>query len=248
MTDLSQQPQQAKPLLKRLLNWAVRFMIRSKKLTQVCYNTAELDEMIGEDLLPYRVEFDVPGGQAELTVMTAAIGLGKNNDEGLQADLLCSLQISSMGQQLYRAHIQTVIKALPYYHKAQQSIRLKDTDIRKLTLINDEYLLMHSTTGLIKSLTPNIVQGLISATVGSAVGIMSALTTPEVKGYLAMFTDGNKQRVLDFHRGQVERTVKEMVDNGELEYQLNQSDFEENLFADMGQKIDVEDHLLVFRF
>lgn len=244
MTDAPLIPQTR---LQRLLNWAARFLIRFKRIKAVYYTAAELNELIIESL-PQTVEFDVPGGNAKLVVMTAEVVLGKDSHEGLVINLLCSLEISSMGQQLYRAHLQAAVKASPYYHKPQQSIRLNDTQITQLVLVQDEYLLITSTTGLIKSLTPNILHGLVSKTLDSAMGMMSSLATPEVKGYLAMFTDGNKQKVLDFHRPQVELTLKSLINSGELEYQLQESDFEEKLFVDMGQKIDVEDHQLVFRF
>ncbi len=232
---------------QRFLNWVARFLIRFKRLKEVVYTETELNEMIVESL-PQTMAFDVPGGTAKLIVMTAEVSLGRDSQQGLMVNLLCSLEISSMERQIYRAHLAVAVKASPYYHQDDQTIRLKDTVITELTLVNDEYLLIKSTTDLIKALTPNILQGLVSATLGSAVGVMSALTTPELKGYLAMFTDGNKQKVLDFHRPQVEKTLKTLINNGDLSYQLEPTDFEEKIFVDMGRQIDVDNHQLVFRF
>jgi hypothetical protein len=232
---------------QRFANWAARFLIRFKRIKEVRYTAEELNELI-VDILPKAMAFDVPGGVAKLIVMTAKVTIGKDNQKGLSIGLLCSLEISSMNQQLYRAHLQGTVKAFPYYHQQGQTIRLKKASFTELTLVNDEYLLVSNTTNLIKSLTPNLLQGLVSATLGSAVDMMSVLSTPQVKGYLAMFTDGNKQKVLDFHRPQVQRSLKMLIDNGDLEYPLAQSDFEEKLFADMGREIEVDNHQLVFKF
>lgn len=226
-------------------------LIRWRRIKAVRFTAAQLNQLIMASL-PQNVKFDVPGGTARLVVMTAELTLGKDNHEGLSIELMCSLEIGSLGQQLYRAHLQGTIRAQPYYHQAGQSIRLKDEQITRLQLVNDEYLLIKSATGLVKSLTPNLLQGLMSATLGSAVdsamGMVSALTIPGIKGYLTMFTDGNKQKVLDFHRGQVEQTLKQLIGQGDLEYALEQSDLEEKIFADMGRTITIEDHQLVFHF
>jgi hypothetical protein len=234
-------------LYKKVQDWAARTLIRSKRLKEIRYNATQLNEMIGQSL-PHTETFEVPGGQAELIVMTAQVSVGNNNNEGLTVKLLCSLDISSLDRQLYRAHLDVDLKALPFYYKEKKSIRFKEISMTSLTLVNDEYLLIRSTNDVIKSLTPNILKGIVNVTIGSAIGVMSEVATPAVKEYLAVFTEANKQKVLDFHRPQVEKMLSGLFSNGDIEYQLQESDFEEKIFADLGQQIDVDAHNLVFKF
>jgi hypothetical protein len=234
-------------LYKKIQDWAARLLIRSKRLKEVRYNAQQLDEMIGE-CLPHSEEIEVPGGRAKLIVMTAQVCVGNNNMEGLVIKLLCSLDISSLNRQLYRAHLNAEVKALPYYHKAQKTIRFKETKITELTLVNDEYLLIKNANDTIKSLTPNILKGIVNVTIGSAIGVMSEVATPAVKEYLTVFTEANKQKVLDLHRFQIEKMLHNLISNGDIEYQLEACDFEEKIFADLGQQIDVDEHNVVFKF
>ena len=78
--------------------------------------------------------------------------------------------------------------------------------------------------------------------------LVNGLPVPAVKEYLALFTEANKQKVLDFHRPQIERQITQSIEQGDIEYQLQAADFEEQIFADLGKHIDVEKHQLVFRF
>jgi hypothetical protein len=234
-------------LYKKVQDWAARSLIRSKRIKEIRYTANQLNEMIVASL-PYSEPFDVPGGEATLVVMTAEVEVGKDNKEGLTIKLTCSLDISSLSRQLYRAHLDVVIKAVPYYNKDQKTIRLKESSLSKLTLVNDEYLLIKSTNDIVKSLTPNILKGIVSVTIGSAIGVMSEVATPAVKQYLAVFTEANKQNVLDFHRPQIGKMVTGLFENGDIAYRLEESDFEEKIFADLGQKIDVDEHQLVFKF
>lgn len=228
-------------------DWAARTLIRANKLKEVRYSAQMLNEMIVENL-PHSETFEVPGGQATFVVMTAQVSVGKDNAEGLRLKLLCSLDISTLGRQLYRAHLNVNLKALPYFHKATKSIRISQSAVTELSLVNDEYLLIKSSNDIVKSLTPNILKGIVNVTIGSAINVMSEVATPAVKEYLNVFTEANKQKVLDFHRPQLEKRISAVIESGNIEYQLQESDFEEKIFADLGRKIDVDQHELVFKF
>ena len=234
-------------LYKKVQNWAARSLIRAKRIKDVRYNEQELNEMVVQSL-PHKEEFEVPGGQDTLVVMEANVSVGNDNNEGLTIKVMCSLEISSLGRQLYRAHIDGSLKAVPYFNQQHKTIRLKDLTLSNMTFVNDEYLLIQSSQEIVKSFTPSILKGIVDVTIGSALNVMSGVATPAVKEYLNVFADANKQKVLDFHRPQIEGILTGQIENGALEYKLEESDFEEKIFADMGQQIDVENNDLVFKF
>ncbi len=234
-------------LAEKFKHWLARLLVRAKRIKQVQYSAPELNEMVALNL-PHQESFTVPGGQASLVVIQAHIDIGVDNAQGLKIKLLCSIDISSVKMQLYRAHLDVTIKAVPYYDKAQSAIRFKAAELVGLEFINDQYLLVRSTNDIIKTLTPNILQGIVNVTVGSALAMLGDRFTPQIKEYLTVFGGANKQRILSFHQSQIAKLVTELVESDQMAYQLEPSDFEEKLFADLGQRIDVEDHQLVFKF
>lgn len=233
--------------VEKIKDWAARTMIRTKRIKEVRYTQDEINELIGQNL-PHEESFEVPGGNAKLVVLEVKVEVGKDNDEGLSIHLICSIEIRSMSVQMYRANLNAVLKAMPYYHKQDKSIRLNKASIDTVQFINDEYLLIKSTNDIIKALTPNILKGIVNVTLGSALGALGDRATPQVKEYLSIFVGSNKQKVLDFHRPQIERMVIDLIESPEICYALEETDFEEKLFADLGQKVDVEAHNLVFKF
>lgn len=231
----------------KMKNWAARSMIRTKRIKEVRYNAAELNELIALNL-PHHEAFNVPGGKADLMVMEADIDIGNDNHEGLTINLKCSIDISSLKLQLYRAHLNVVIKANPFYAKEQKSIRFQNAQLHELNFVHDRYLLIKSSNDIIKALTPNILKGIVNVTLGSALSVLGDVATPQVKEYMGIFADANKQRVLEFHKPQIARLVTELVESPDMAYELEESDFEEKLFADLGRQIDVEQQHLVFKF
>ena len=54
--------------------------------------------------------------------------------------------------------------------------------------------------------------------------------------------------VIDYHRADIENKVIDLTKDNALSYQMDESVFEEKLFADFGEKIIVEDGQLFFVF
>jgi hypothetical protein len=180
--------------------------------------------------------------------MDAQAGIGKDNAEGMSMTLLCSIEIRSLKLQLYRAHLNVKLKIMPYYVKQDEAIRFHQAELFELQFINDEYVLVKNSSDIIRALTPNILKGIVNVTLGSTMAVLGDVASPQVKEYLGIFSDSNKQKVLEFHQGQIAKLVTELVESPEMAYPLDKNDFEEKLFADLGQRIDVEDHQLVFKF
>ena len=233
-------------LRQKLRFWLAKILIKTGRLQQVHYDADYLEPIIAQ-ALPHQEHFDVPGGQASLTIMTADVTIGGDNQSGLYLRLLCSFEITSLQRQLYRAHLHVDINAVPFYQQSSMSIRIEHATVKKVSLIQDEYLMINTPIDLINAFTPNLFKGLVDATIGTAMAMVSELTPP-VKDYLTVYTQMNKQKVLDFHRPQIQQLLGDLIAREDLCYQLDMNDFEERLFAQLGQRMDIENHQLVFKF
>ena len=234
----------------KLRFFVAKLLIRTGRIRQVKYDADYLNPLI-ESALAHLESFEVPGGMANLTVLSADMTIGENNNAGVNLDLLCSLEITSLDNQLYRAHLKADIKALPFYHQSSKSIRISQADVVSLALIDDEYLMINTPKDIIKSFTPNVFKGLVDITLNTAIDTAKAVVgglTPPIKEYLDVFTHLNKQKVLDFHRPQIQQLLTEVIERGDLSYQLEPDDFEEQLFALFGKQMDIESNHLVFKF
>jgi len=70
----------------------------------------------------------------------------------------------------------------------------------------------------------------------------------ELINYLELFSSGSKQQVLDYHKKDIAQLVLAKVEQQDWRYLLDESDFEEQLFAEFGQEVAVENEHLVFKF
>lgn len=229
------------------IGWCLaKLVIKTGWIKEVRYNADDLMPLLAATL-PHHESFKVPGGTAKLTVLAVQIKLGKNNDEGVDLQLLCSLEIISMQKNLYRAHFSARIKTVPFYHKESTSIRVSKGELTSLILIQDEYLMMNLPKDMFTTIAPSMVKNLINATLGTAISVIEGFTPP-IKKYLKLFTHMNQQKVLDFHHSQIQQLLSEVVESPRLCYKLQPSDFEEQLFALFGQQLSIEDHHIVFKF
>jgi hypothetical protein len=89
---------------------------------------------------------------------------------------------------------------------------------------------------------------MMTGTMKTAFNIMTGTTTSEANSYLQMYLSGSKQKVLDYHKPQIENIIVELAASEEMQYSLNIDDFEESLFIQYGKEVVVEDRHLRFKF
>jgi hypothetical protein len=63
-----------------------------------------------------------------------------------------------------------------------------------------------------------------------------------------MYIGGSKQRILDYHRHQIEDHVISAVAKADINLQLDPAEWRQNLFARLGKDVVVEDKQLRFYF
>ena len=78
--------------------------------------------------------------------------------------------------------------------------------------------------------------------------VMDSFGKSELFRYLSLYLTGNMQRVLDFHHNDIEKIIINYAKSESFSYQLDESDFEEQLFAELGEQLTVENEQLMFIF
>ena len=125
---------------------------------------------------------------------------------------------------------------------------MTDVVLNETSLLQDEYSLLNDTRELISLLVPNPLLSLFGDTVKTAFDLVTGSSSHEANDYFRLYIGGSKQRVLDFHRPQLEAIVIDLIAEKECCYRLDVTVFEEQLFAKFGKEVIVEEGELRFKF
>jgi hypothetical protein len=166
----------------------------------------------------------------------------------IQAEVLGGIEITYLGNPIYRAHIILNVKAAPQYASTTKNIFLNDIRITDIRMLNDEYSILKDTSSLINLFVPSPVLSMMTGTMKTAFSIMTGTTASEANNYLQVYLSGSKQKVLDYHKPQIESIIVALAAGGGMQYSLDVNDFEEGLFIQYGKKVVVEQGHLRFKF
>lgn len=78
--------------------------------------------------------------------------------------------------------------------------------------------------------------------------MVTAGMSDEAMAYLQLYLSGSKQRVLDYHKPQLEALITTLAEENYLEYPLDKSDWQELLFFYYGKTVAIEEQELRFKF
>lgn len=221
-------------------------MLLCRKLTHVDYSTKEISDLI-QPHLPLSFSVDVPAGSGRFSLNKTHISMPHKSNK-IQAKAEGCIEITYLGNPIYRAHLVLEVKAKPYYDSRHHKILLTDLYISEIYLLNDEYSVLKDTSTLLNQLVPSPVLNVLTGTMKTAFNLMTGSTTTEASRYLHMYLGGSKQKVLDFHKPQLEHIIIDLAASEDMQYRLDKNDFEENLFIQFGKEVVVEDGYLRFKF
>lgn len=210
------------------------------------YSTDDISQLI-QPHLPLSLPVDVPRGNGHFTLNNVQIFMPHKSNY-IEAKAVGGIEITYLGNPIYRAHLVIVVQAKPLYEKTNNTVLLTDLCITDIQLINDEYSVLKDTTSLLNQFVPSPVLSMVTGTMKTAFNLMTGSTTTEASRYLQMYLGGSKQKVLDFHKPQLERLIIDLAASENMQYRLDQNDFEESLFIRYGNEVIVEDGCLRFKF
>lgn len=223
-----------------------RLLIKLGKLTHADYTPKELQAFISPHL-PADFGIDVPAGNGKLELLEAEVKIGYQSTT-VSVQLLGSLIIESMGNPIYRAHVVITLEATPFYDAESKIVKLSELLMDDVRLINDEYAILKDTQHILSNFVPRPFQNLVTGTMKSAIGLITGGGSEAASNYLKLYLSGSKQRILDYHKPQLVDLVADLVHDEDFQYELDQSDWEEHLFALYGKEVVVEEGQLRFKF
>jgi hypothetical protein len=232
--------------IERIKRWILKLLIKSKRVKSVAISADELNGMLAGNL-PETLGFPVPGSKGELVIQNATISMPLRANE-LHVRLFCALRIDTMANPIYRAHVEILGTALPGYDKQRRVIHLKKAQLTDMRIVQDEYALLKDTRQIIGTLLPSPIKSVFGATMKTTLNILSNGTYSDMRGYLSLYLHGSKQKILDYHRPELEKLVLHAIDSGDLDYRLDERIFEERVFAELGNDVKVHNGELHFVF
>ncbi|WP_299074000.1 hypothetical protein [uncultured Paraglaciecola sp.] len=226
--------------------FTAKCLIRFRRLTYVDYTVAEISELIAPHL-PVTLPISVPRGDGQVSLTKINISMPFDADY-IQAEVLGNIHISYLANPIYRAHVVLVVQAKPEYDNQSKSVRLVDIKVTDIHMLNDEYSILKDTSNLLNLLVPSPVASIVSGTMKTAFNLMTGTTTSEATHYLEVYLSGSKQKVLDYHKPQIEKIIVDLAAAEDMQYSLDKHDFEEGLFMQYGKKVVVEQGNVRFKF
>ncbi|MGK0371050.1 MAG: hypothetical protein ACJAW1_001293 [Glaciecola sp.] len=230
----------------KLRLFTARILIRIGKLTHADYTCAELKEMVDKHL-PETFKIDVPKSKGQLSLLQADISMPRDQNV-INVELLGSILIGSLSNPIYRAHLIVQLEAYPIYDVPNKTVKLEKLLVKDVQLVNDEYSIIEDSRELLGLFVPKPLQNLFTGTVKSTFGLMTGGGSDAAANYMKLYLSGSKQRILDYHKPQIETLVSNFAQREDLQYPLGCSLFEEHLFSLYGKEVVVEDGQLRFKF
>ena len=221
-------------------------LIRFKRLTHVDYSVYDISQLI-QPHLPLSLPISVPRGNGRFTLSKVNITMPFQSKH-IQAEVLGGIEVTYLANPIYRAHVVLVVQAKPQYNFNTKNISLTGIKITDIHMLKDEYSILKDTSSLISQLVPVPLLSMMTGTMKTAFSIMTGTTASEANSYLQMYLSGSKQKVLNYHKPQMENIIVQLAASEDMQYRLNINDFEERLFMQYGKKIIIEQGNLRFKF
>jgi hypothetical protein len=226
-------------IVEKMQQWLIPILIKLKIIKQVAFPLAELTNDI-QIYLPFDIKFSVPNGTG--FVIISDVQLAEHQKGLLRAELKGTLDIQCMGEHLYSSKIQIELFGKPIFIKEKSVIRATDVVIGQINLADDNLVVAHNARKIVAKLSNNVLGQIM----GTALIFLDNVT--DMKGYVANFVNKSSHRILELHRKEIESNLMDSLSNGDVEYTLEETIFDEQLFIKYGKDILVENKGLTFRF
>jgi hypothetical protein len=226
-------------IVEKVQQWLTPILIKLKIIKQVAFPLAELTNDI-QIYLPFDIKFSVPNGTG--FVIISDVQLAEHQKGLLRAELKGTLDIQCMGEHLYSSKIQIELFGKPIFIKEKSVIRATDVVIGQINLADDNLVVAHNARKIVAKLSNNVLGQIM----GTALIFLDNVT--DMKGYVANFVNKSSHRILELHRKEIESNLMDSLSNGDVEYTLEETIFDEQLFIKYGKDILVENKGLTFRF
>ncbi|MCW8092565.1 DUF1439 domain-containing protein [Alteromonas sp. ASW11-130] len=241
----------------KTLNWQDKFkvigtalLIKLGKLPYDKFTEEELNDFLPEQL-PIEVPMTLPAVDAKVELQEGRIKL-KAQPERITLQLLAAIQITAVASTLYRAHIMITISARPNYDPKTAMLGLEQIRIDSINLVNDEYALIMDAHNLMNKILPLIfpkaMGRMISNPILGALRMVTGGTSDLAGNYFNLYLEGSKQRILDYHRPDIETALLNNLSNYPTQYTMREDHWREYVFKRWGKRVAVDEGEMRFFF
>lgn len=230
----------------RFQRLCAHLLVRFKYIKRVPFELNTVNQLVKQQL-PQQLSMTIPGGTGELSILDSHFSV-ISDKSCLQVEVLCNFSVNVKKTVIYNTHLQLLLEVSPIYLPIDKMISLSNVKVVAVKLISDNYSVIKDTGNIIRSFLPKPLNSIINLTMSSTQMILNHKTINSVTQYLSLYSSGSKQIILDYHRADIEKKIIDIAKSKVMQYQLNESIFEEKLFSQYGKKISIEDNQLYFDF
>ncbi|NMH61312.1 DUF1439 domain-containing protein [Alteromonas ponticola] len=241
----------------KALNWqdkckvlGTALLIKLGKLPYDKFSEDELNDFLPQHF-PISVPLTLPAVDANVELQEGTIKLNAQPGR-VTLQLLAAIQITAVASTLYRAHLMITVSAQPVYNPETFVLGLEQVRIDSINLVNDEYALIMDAHYLMEKILPlalpKSMGRLISTPLFGALNMVTGGTSDLARNYFGLYMEGSKQRILDYHRPQIETALLNNLANYPTEYVMREDHWREYVFRRWGKRVAVEEGELRFLF
>lgn len=223
-----------------------KWLIRFKRIKQVPVDINIANELVAPEL-PVSFAISIPSGTGDLEVQDVRFHLDEHKDV-ITADILCHFTVSVAGTAIYKTYLHLVLDGGLAYSREEKTITPTEVKVRTLQLIENKSSMIKDTRELLISYLPEQLKTLFISSFVMTDAILKRVGINDLTKYLTLYLSGSKQRILDYHHQEIENTIIHYVDSGTFSYLMDETVFEEQLFAEYGQDVVISDGHIYFIF
>jgi hypothetical protein len=251
--------QSKKTVKVQLQEFVTRLLVRFKRVKKAPVEIEDINQLINS-WLPENFDIDTPGGISELSILSVKLTIAPASSESsnhslsddvkecIHAELFCNFSVNVNRSIVFNTHLKLFLQAVPIYYPSIKSIGIVEPKVIKLDLIADKNSFIKDSSTLANALLPSPLKDLFNVTLTTTKSIFGVDVMNAATKYLSLYNSGNQQRVIDYHRADIENKIIEITSDKEMSYKMDDDDFEEKLFADFGKEIIIENGRLYFVF
>ena len=238
-------------IMQKLKEFFIRLLVKHGQVKSAPVEISEIESMVN-DWLPEDFDIEISGGNAELKIislnLSSKISKGNSKIEKLNIILFCNFKVKMNGSTIFNTHLNLKVIAEPDYSIKLKSIGVKNAELVNVDLINDKDSFIKDVSNLANGLLPSPLKGLFNVALASSKIILGEDVVSGMTRYLSIYNSGNQQKIVDYHRTDIENKIAEISLDPEMRYELDETDFQEKLFFDFGKSISLQKGVLQFCF
>lgn len=223
-----------------------KMLVRFKLIKNVPMEIEEINQIFLPQM-PVSFEIPIPGGEGELSLLNVECSLNNSSDL-ITANLLCNFSVKINKTAIYNSHLMLILNSKIDYCRINKTISPIDLKIGSLELISDKYSMIKDTKKLITGFLPEPIKTIFNTTMLTTGVLLETVGVNEMVKYLTLYLTGSKQRILDYHQLDIENRIIKFAKSEAFAYHLDETDYDEQLFAELGEQVIIKDQQLLFVF